>query len=120
MLLAHYPSSVSKLRTEMDPIFSSSSFSCQNAYPVLESIINEAMRLYPPVLFGSQRVTPPEGLQIGETFVPGDSVVYMPSWQLHHDKRNFVNPDEFIPERWTTKSEMILNRSAYIPFLKGK
>lgn len=103
----------------MDPIFATSKFSCQAAYPVLESVINETMRLYPPVLFGSQRVTPPQGLQIGEKWIPGEMVVYMPSWQLHHDARNFVDPDAFVPERWTSKPEMILNRSAFLPFLIG-
>lgn len=103
----------------MDPIFSASKFSCQTAYPVLESVINETLRLYPPVLFGSQRVTPPEGMHIENTYIPGDMVVYMPTWQLHHDARNFVKPDEFIPERWTEKNEMILNRSAFLPFLIG-
>jgi cytochrome P450 len=103
----------------MDPIFLASAFSCQTAYPVLESVINETLRLYPPVLFGSQRVTPPEGLNIGNVYIPGDMVVYMPTWQLHHDARNFVRPDEFIPERWMEKSEMVLNRSAFLPFLIG-
>jgi cytochrome P450 len=104
----------------MDSVFAESKFSCQTVYPVLESVINETMRLYPPVLFGSQRVTPPEGLRIGNVYIPGDIVVYMPTWQLHHDPRNFEKPDEFVPERWTSKSEMIFNRGAFLPFLIGK
>lgn len=85
----------------------------------MESIINETLRLYPPVLFGSQRVTPPEGIQIEDVYIPGDMVLYMPSWQLHHDARNFVNPDDFVPERWTSRPEMVLNRSAFMPFMLG-
>lgn len=104
----------------MDPIFAGSKFSCQTAYPVLESVINEAIRLYPPVLFGSQRVTPDEGIQIEDVYIPGDTIVYMPQWQLHHDARNFEKPHEFIPERWTSKPEMVLNRSAFIPFMIGE
>jgi cytochrome P450 len=119
ILLAHYPSYAKIIRDEMDPIFAKSSFSCQTAYPVLEAVINETLRLYPPVLFGSQRVTPREGLQIGNEWIPGDMVVYMPTWQLHHDPRNFVKPDEFIPERWTSRSELVLNRGAFLPFLIG-
>lgn len=119
ILLAHYPAYVQKIRNEMDSVFAESKFNCQAAYPVLESIIYETMRLYPPVLFGSQRVTPLEGLQIGNVYIPGEMVVYMPTWQLHHDVRNFEKPDDFIPERWTSKPEMVLNRSAYLPFLIG-
>jgi len=88
ILLAHYPAYVSKIREEMDPVFTESRFSCQTSYPVLESVINEVLRLYPPVLFGSQRVTPPQGLQIGDVYIPGDMIVYMPTWQLHHDARS--------------------------------
>ena len=120
ILLAYYPAYVEAIRAELDQLFAESKFSCQTAYPVLESVINETLRLYPPTLFGSQRVTPSEGLQIDSVFIPGDTVVYMPHYQLHHDPRNFVRPEEFVPERWTTKSDMVLNRSAYIPFSMGK
>jgi hypothetical protein len=41
----------------------------------------------------------------------------MLTWQLHHDPRNFEWPDDFVPERWASKSDIILNRSAYLPFL---
>lgn len=120
-MLAYKPNYVAKIRAELDPIFASDAFSCQTAYPVLDSIINEVLRLFPPVLFGSQRVTPPEGLTIGPTaiFIPGDTIVYMPTYQLHRDHRNFVQPNEFVPERWTEKTDMILNRSAFLPFLIG-
>jgi cytochrome P450 len=120
ILLAYYPAYVKAIRLELDPLFAESNFCCQTAYPVLESVINETLRLYPPALFGSPRVTPSEGLQIDTVFIPGDTVVYMPQYQLHHDPRNFVRPEEFLPERWTVKSDMILNRSAYIPFSMGK
>lgn len=118
--MAYYPTYVQKIREEMDGVFAQGNFSCQTAYPVLESVINETLRLYPPVLFGSQRVTPRQGLQIADVYIPGDMVIYMPTWQLHHDPRNFVQPDGFIPERWTSKSDMILNRSAFLPFSMGK
>jgi cytochrome P450 len=31
----------------------------------------------------------------------------------------FVQPDEFIPERWTTRPELILDRRGFFPFLIG-
>jgi cytochrome P450 len=119
ILLAHYPAYILKIREEMDPTFASSNFSCQTAYPVLQSIINETMRLYPHALFASQRVTPAQDLQIGDMWIPENTVVYMLGWQLHHDARNFESPYEFVPERWTLNSEMVPNRSAFIPFVLG-
>ncbi|RDW83071.1 hypothetical protein BP5796_04562 [Coleophoma crateriformis] len=119
IVLAYKPEYVAKLRGELDPVFASDSFSCETAYPVLESIINEVLRLYPPVLFAAQRVTPSEGITIDSIFIPGDTVVSMPYYQLNRDPRNFVQPNEFIPERWTEKSDMVMNRSAFIPFVVG-
>lgn len=36
------------------------------------------------------------------------------------DPRNFVDPGSFIPERWTSRPELILNRAAFTPFSLGK
>ena len=44
----------------------------------LDAVINETLRLHPPVPSGVQRMTPPEGLQIGDTYVPGDTIVQVP------------------------------------------
>lgn len=61
VLLAAYPRYIDKIREEIDPHLRTGTFSCQTAYPVLDSFINETMRLYPPVLFGmySQTQTHP-------------------------------------------------------------
>ena len=120
IILTIFPQYVALIREELDPVIAASSFSSQKSYPILDSIINEAFRLYPPTLFGSPRVTPSEGLQIGDVYVPSETVVYMQTYQLHRDSRNFVQPNEFVPERWTTRTELILNRSAYIPFSMGE
>jgi cytochrome P450 len=36
------------------------------------------------------------------------------------DERNFERPNEFIPERWTSKPELIKNTSVYSPFSIGE
>lgn len=77
------------------------------------------MRLHPPVPSGTQRVTPPEGMWIGERFVPGDTIVQVPSYTVFRDARAFEQPGEFIPERWTTMPELVRDRSVYIPFNTG-
>lgn len=35
------------------------------------------------------------------------------------DERSFVYPDEFIPERWSTKPELVKDASVFIPFGAG-
>ena len=34
--------------------------------------------------------------------------------------RAFSRPNDFIPERWTTQPELVLNKNAFFPFSMGK
>ncbi len=34
--------------------------------------------------------------------------------------RAFVQPNDFVPERWTTEPDLILNKNAFFPFSMGK
>ncbi|KAF7846282.1 hypothetical protein BT93_L4670 [Corymbia citriodora subsp. variegata] len=85
----------------------------------LDAVINEALRLHPPVPSGVQRFTPPEGIQIGSVFVPGETIIQVPLHTAFRDERNFARPDEFVPERWTTKPELTINAVTYAPFSIG-
>ncbi|KAH9209756.1 putative benzoate 4-monooxygenase cytochrome P450 [Leptodontidium sp. 2 PMI_412] len=132
-LLASSPPLVSQIREEIDPRLCNTppTFSCATSYPVLDSIINETLRLYPPTLFASQRTNldipmfipssplKPKSLSNEGTYIPRDTILSMPTYTLHRDARNFSRPTEFIPERWTTKPELVLNRQAFIPFSTG-
>ena len=56
----------------------------------LDALISEALRLHPPIRSGPERMTPPEGLQIGETYVPGNIRIQTPLYSLH--KGMFPSP----------------------------
>lgn len=45
---------------------------------ILDGLINETFRLHSPAPSGTQRVTPPEGMFIGETWIPGNVIVQVP------------------------------------------
>lgn len=88
-LLALHPGKKALLQKEIDDIFSSSEvFSHQKLVgsPMLEGCINEALRLYPAVLSGTQRITPPEGAMIAGRWIPGDTIVSTPTFSLHRGK----------------------------------
>ena len=55
--LALYPTWLSKLREKAHEAFNTGTYVCSRSLPILDGIINEALRLYPPVLFPSQRET---------------------------------------------------------------
>lgn len=50
--------------------------------PHLRGTINEAMRLLPAVLTFSSRVTPPQGLLIDGTFIPGKTKICAPRYTI--------------------------------------
>jgi cytochrome P450 len=52
--------------------------------PFLNGCINEALRLNPPVPSGVFRKTPKEGVNIGETFIPGNTTIQMPGYVIGH------------------------------------
>ncbi|KAK6222379.1 hypothetical protein LQW54_001079 [Pestalotiopsis sp. IQ-011] len=86
----------------------------------MDAVINETLRLHPPVPSGLQRMTPPEGLQIDQTFIPGNTILQVPSFTMYRDERFFSRPDEFIPTRWTTEKELNVDDSVFHPFSTGR
>ncbi|KAF8537451.1 cytochrome P450 [Trichophaea hybrida] len=88
-----------------------------NAY--LDAVINETLRLFPPVgsTTGLTRVTPKQGINIDGTHIPGDVFVSIPPYTLFRDPRYWTRPNEFWPERWLENSE--LGRGLYVPFSTG-
>lgn len=49
---------------------------------LLDAAIYETLRLHPAVPSGLQRLTPQEGMMIGETFVPGNTIVQVPFYTM--------------------------------------
>ncbi|KAJ5737963.1 cytochrome P450 [Penicillium malachiteum] len=85
----------------------------------LNGVINETMRLYPPVPSAIPRLTPPEGLTIEGTFIPGNTTVYCPQYVLGRNPDCYINPNEFIPERWYSRPDLMPDASSYVPFSIG-
>lgn len=89
---------------------------------LLNAVINESMRLFPPVPSGIQRMTPPQGITIPTekepTIIPGNIVISIPTTSLHRDSRYFSpEPNSFRPERWIdSKTEDAFEQKAFIPF----
>ncbi|KAJ5950555.1 Cytochrome P450 [Penicillium vulpinum] len=87
--------------------------------PLFNGIINESLRLHYAGPSGFPRITPPEGIRIGETFIPGDVNIKVPFYAVFRDERNFKHPDEFIPERWYSRRDLVHHPEVFVPFLMG-
>ncbi|KAL2783866.1 benzoate 4-monooxygenase cytochrome P450 [Aspergillus keveii] len=120
--LIRNPGQVTKLRAELNSLNKDIADVTPEdlvKLPHLNAIINETLRLYPPVPSGVQRKTVPEGLRIGETLIPPETIVQVPFYTLLRDERYFAHPEEFIPERWTSRPDLIHDSSVFIPFSAG-
>jgi cytochrome P450 len=82
-----------------------------------ERVIQESMRLYPPVytLFRE----PKEDVRLGGYRVPAGSLIMLPQWGIHRDPRWYDDPDAFDPDRWTREQMGDRPNYAYFPFGGG-
>jgi cytochrome P450 len=83
--LAKDPSQVQKVRAELKNVPSGNEFSIQALQGLhhLNGVINEALRLHPPVPGGVYRDSPKEGFQVGDRFVPGEVTILTPTYSIH-------------------------------------
>lgn len=121
--LAKDPSLVQRLREELKEhkITQDQTISIPalQKLPFLNAVMTEVLRIRPPVPGGTQRKSPPEGITVKGHYIPPEIQVLMPMHTVMRSPRAFVQPDEFIPERWTTRPELVLNKGAYFPFSIG-
>lgn len=83
--LALHPECIPILQEEVDGVFDGPEAPDATTLRKLEylnAVINETLRLHPPVPSGVQRMTSPEGMTIGDTFIPGNTIVQVPAYAL--------------------------------------
>ena len=85
--------------------------------PLLRRIIEESMRLYPPVpRFDRQAVAAD---RLGEEAVGAGDIVSIWPWLLHRHRALWDDPDRFDAERFRPEAKAERHRFQYIPFGGG-
>jgi cytochrome P450 len=80
-------------------------------------VLQEAMRLYPPVWILPRRAVGPD--EIGGYPVPAGADVMICPYTLHRHPEFWDDPDRFDPDRFDTERAAARHRYAYIPFGGG-
>jgi cytochrome P450 len=97
------------------------SLACQleegSADQLLEQVIREGLRLYPPAYRISR--TTVRSCDIGGQRIDPGAEIIIPQWAVQRSPRHFQDPDAFRPERWTQQFLEQLPRFAYFPFGGG-
>jgi len=87
------------------------------AMPYIRQVLEEAMRLYPPVGLLARTVVAPDEL-CGRVIRPND-IVFLPIWALHRHELYWEQPEEFRPGRFDQQTGEQRNKFQYLPFGAG-
>ncbi|MFC7080583.1 cytochrome P450 [Halorussus caseinilyticus] len=118
-VLAQNPGVEEKLLAELDDVLGGDrpTMADLNDLTYLEQVVQESMRLYPPVP-GIVR-EPVEDDYVGDYRIPAGVTVSMSQYHVHRDPRWYDDPMAFRPERWTDGFRESIPRLAYFPFAAG-
>ena len=87
------------------------------ATPVASAVLNETLRLAPPVWVAPRRAL--RDVDVQGVGLPAGAHVIVSQYVTHRDPAIFADPDRFRPDRWVEGFERGLPRGAYVPFGAG-
>ena len=117
-LLSEHPSARERVHEELDSVVDGRpTMDDVQEFEYIEWVINEAMRLYPPVYTIFRE--PTENVELAGYAIEEGSALMLPQWAVHRSDRWWDDPEQFEPERWTTERQQERPRFAYFPFGGG-
>lgn len=86
----------------------------------MNQIVSEAFRLRPPIPFTNRMCVKDYNTMDVDGRIPisvkKGATIWIPIYTMHHDAKNFPNPDKFDPERFNEKNAKNIKTGSYIPF----
>ena len=105
-LLGQHPGTHARLIEEVDRL---------EKPPLLDQVIKESLRLYPPIHIGNRRVL--EEMEFSDGSVPAGERLFYSIYLTHREPTIWENADEFCPERFAHGRKT--PPFAYVPFGGG-
>jgi enediyne biosynthesis protein E7 len=118
-LVSQHPQVEARLHAEVDAAAEARApgLAQMEALPYTQQVINEALRLYPPVWLLTRRTIKAD--ELGGYAVPPGTNVLLPVYLLHRRPDFWTDPEAFRPERFAPGQEGSRQRFAYMPFAAG-
>jgi cytochrome P450 len=117
------PSWLHRLQSELAENFHSEeemSFASLSQLKVMQAILMETSRIYPPTPTMLPRRTYGQGVVVADTYIPQDVTVGIPQFAAYRSSRNFKNADTFAPQRFLDDEEYKDDKRSIIqPFSVG-
>lgn len=110
--------SAARLRAELEAVLGGRAATLEDlpGLPFTRAVLEETMRLYPPVPLLSREATAP-GRIAGRAVRKGTMVLVVP-WMLHRRRQLWDHPDAFVPDRFMPGVPRP-SRHLYMPFSVG-
>jgi cytochrome P450 len=118
-LLSKHPEILRKVEAEVDEKLAGARPTFENTRQLeyLTRVINESLRIRPPVWLMSRM--PTEDDEVGGYRIPAGSQVLISSFVTHHHPVFWENPDGFDPDRWLPERVAARPKNAWFPFSGG-
>jgi cytochrome P450 len=116
-LLGQHPEIYRRLQHELDESLAGQPPSAPGGWQphLLDEVIKEALRLYPPIHIGNRMVAEP--LEFEGGCIPAGERLFYSIYLTHRDPANWQNPHDFQPERFSHGRKQ--PPFAYVPFGGG-
>jgi len=115
-LLGKNPDVYTRLQTDLDETLQGNPTTPSGWQPhLLDEILKESLRLYPPIHLGSRRLVESMDLD-GHVMPAGERLIYS-IYLTHRDPAVWENPDQFSPDRFSSGHKQ--PPFAYVPFGGG-
>jgi len=119
-LLATHPGAEAKLHAELDQVLGGRRPSVGDFAKLvyLRQVLDETMRLYPPLPIMMFRTAIADDIVCGHR-IPRRSIIGIFPWVVHRHRKLWRDTDQFDPERFAPAEAASRSRYAYLPFAAG-
>nr|XP_040224220.2 cytochrome P450 6a22-like [Anopheles coluzzii] len=85
----------------------------------LDQVINETLRMYPPVPQLIRVTTQPYKVEGANVTLEPDTMLMIPIYAIHHDASIYPDPERFDPDRFALAATHARHTHAFLPFGDG-